>query len=468
MPREPGDAALRRAEEILSGAPFVARAVVVRAGDPPGPWAVAWPDEEELRRERFANLYENLRFRLENAATALPPAGRPRGWTIARAPLPVTPAGEPDRERLARELGSRPGRCWPADPPGRDPLPREWEALFRSCDRVPPGANLWRETSLEFDLGLDSLDRAAFVLSLGQHLGIEMGEEDLAAARTLGDLVELLSGRGVVPPPVPDRWPVRPEAVLEGPVDGAAGMARRLSRPHRLGWPLVLACLSVGRAVARRKLDLRAEGLERVRWGRRPLIVAQNHQSNIDPFLLGGVLPRNVLRDAFFVGFTGYFGRGAGRLPSLLFRVQPISADPGLLPGIRAALAGLRAGRVLCIYPEGERTWRGDLQPFRRGVAWLARASGAHVVPSAIVGAYRAWPRGWPFVPHPVRILFGPEIPPPGPGESDGEFLARLRTAIAGLLREGGADPRRGDPETWAHGPAAVRRRSVAREGGSR
>ncbi len=355
---------------------------------------------------------------------------------------------------------------------GRSPGPhaasREWEAVLRASDRVPAEADLWRESSLEFDLGLDSLDRAAFVLSLGELLGVELDERDLVAARTLGDLVDRLAARGVVPPAAPTPWRVRPEALLEGPVDGSTGMARRLRRPHGLGWPVVLGCLAAGRAAARRKLDLRVSGLDRVDWSRRPLIVAQNHQSNVDPFLLGGVLPLPVLRDAFFVGFTGYFGKGPGRIPSALFRVQPISADPGLLPGIRSALAGLRAGRVLCIYPEGERSWRGNLQPFRRGVAWLARASGAHVVPSAIVGAYQAWPRGWPFAPHPVRILFGPPIPPPGEGEGDAAFLARLRLAIAELLREGGADPERGDPETWRAGPPALRERSLAREEGPR
>ncbi len=468
MPRETGEEALRRAEEVLSGAQFVARAIVVRAGDPPGPWVVAWPDDDELREQGFANLYENLRFRLENAAMALPAGERPRGWTVARAPLPTTPRGRPDRERLSRELGRHPGRCWPAEPPRRTPLSRDWAAVFRACDRVPAGKDLWRETSLEFDLGLDSLDRAAFVLSLGEHLGVELDEADLALTRTLGDLADRLEARGITPPAAPGPWRVRPEALLEGPVNGSAGMARRLRRPHGLGWPVVLGCLAAGRAAARRKLNLRVSGLDRVDWNLRPLIVAQNHQSNVDPFLLGGVLPLPVLRDAFFVGFTGYFGKGPGRIPSALFRVQPISADPGLLPGIRSALAGLRAGRVLCIYPEGERSWRGNLQPFRRGVAWLARAAGAPVVPSAIVGAYQAWPRGWPFAPHPVRILFGPAVPPPAEGEDDGAFLARLREAIAALLREGGADPERGDPDTWSHGPPAARDASLARERGPR
>ena len=468
MPPQRGDFPLERVEEALSRARFVARAVVVPRGDPPRPWAVAWPDDEELRREGFCNLYENLRFRLENAAMELPAELRPTGWTIARAPLPLRPDGTPDRDRLAREIGPRPGRCWPTSPPGRTPLPDPWRRVIAACDRVPGEAPLVREASLEFDLGLDSLDRAAFVLSLGQLLGLELGEEALARARTLGDLVDLLEARGARPPGESRPWRVREQAVLEGPVDGSAGLARRLRRPRLLGWPAAFACIAAGLAAARRGLDLRAIGLDRVDWDRRPLIVAQNHQSNLDPFLLAGVLPIHVFADAFFVGFTGYFGRGPGRIPSTLFRVQPISADPGLLPGIRSALAGLRAGRVLCIYPEGERTWRGDLQPFRRGVAWLARAASAHVVPSAIVGAYQAWPRGWGLAPHPVRILFGSPLPPPAPGESDGEFLGRLREAIAALLREGGADPDRGDPETWAAGPPGLRGTTLAPGEGAR
>jgi 1-acyl-sn-glycerol-3-phosphate acyltransferase len=189
----------------------------------------------------------------------------------------------------------------------------------------------------------------------------------------------------------------------------------------------------------------------------RPLIVAQSHQSALDPGLLAIALPPSVQRQLAFLGYGPYFLRGAGRALRRPFRIHPIDADGLALSGLRAARMALDAGRILVIYPEGERSWDASLRPLRRGVAWLADETGASVVPSAIAGAYQAAPRGWPSGTHPVRMLLGEPLGPPG-AEGERAFLDELRARIAGLMRDLGVDPERGDPETWAHGPPSRRR----------
>ncbi|HMO12281.1 MAG TPA: lysophospholipid acyltransferase family protein, partial [Actinotalea sp.] len=112
------------------------------------------------------------------------------------------------------------------------------------------------------------------------------------------------------------------------------------------------------------------------------VVIAANHVSVIDGPLLHGVVPRDthllVKREAFR-GVVGAILRGAGQIP--VDRVTGRSA-------LEAALAVLRRGGAVGIFPEGGRG-DGAVQSVRAGVAWLAVHGGAPVVPVAILGTRR-------------------------------------------------------------------------------
>jgi long-chain acyl-CoA synthetase len=338
-------------------------------------------------------------------------------------------------------------------------LPDAWRALLRQLLRPARQPTEWiRSVSLELDLGLDSLDRLDFVLSVAAALGREMPDRDPAKLFTLGDLVDYF-GESSAGSRAPLAAPLAgvPQRVLEAG-DGRPPPA--IASPARLSWPVLRLIRAGGLVWARRKLDFEVQGTERVDWSLRPMIVAQNHQSLLDGVLLPLAVPARVHRELFSVGYAGYFSQGRGWWAGRLGRIEPIDADSWALTGLRAAAAALRSGRVMVIYPEGERSIDGSLKRFRRSVAWLAAYSGAHVVPSAVSGTFQAWPRGWSFVPHPVRMTFGRPLPPPsqlGDPVEETAWLEVLRGRIDGLMRELGTDPERGDPETWAHGPSGLR-----------
>jgi len=56
-------------------------------------------------------------------------------------------------------------------------------------------------------------------------------------------------------------------------------------------------------------------------------------------------------------------------------------------------LRRLDEGRVVCVYPEGERSWDGRIQPFRRGTIRVLLRAGVPVIPVGIDGTFDAWPR---------------------------------------------------------------------------
>ena len=80
-----------------------------------------------------------------------------------------------------------------------------------------------------------------------------------------------------------------------------------------------------------------------------------------------------------------------------LLRVVVVDPDANLIPAMRAGAFGLRHGRVLVLYPEGERTIDGTPKIFKKGAAILSIHLQVPIVPVAIEGFHEAWPRGKTF-----------------------------------------------------------------------
>jgi hypothetical protein len=78
---------------------------------------------------------------------------------------------------------------------------------------------------------------------------------------------------------------------------------------------------------------------------------------------------------------------------------------------MEVAIAALRAGMPVVLFPEGTRSEDGSMGPLRRGIVLIARQSGCPVVPVYIDGAFECWPRRrrWPQPGH-VQVLVGEPI----------------------------------------------------------
>jgi 1-acyl-sn-glycerol-3-phosphate acyltransferase len=120
-----------------------------------------------------------------------------------------------------------------------------------------------------------------------------------------------------------------------------------------------------------------------------PFIMVSNHESVLDPLLIGSSIPRPIHSMAKSTQFASPLMR---RIMTHCFAypVRRYRVDP---QAVRTTLRRLRDGHSIHIYPEGERTWDGTLQHFRAGTIRLILKAGVPVVPCAIAGAYEAWPR---------------------------------------------------------------------------
>jgi 1-acyl-sn-glycerol-3-phosphate acyltransferase len=139
-----------------------------------------------------------------------------------------------------------------------------------------------------------------------------------------------------------------------------------------------------------------AEGLENVPDDR-PAILASNHLSFSDSFFFPVMVPRKVT----FLAKSEYFTTPGlkGRISRIFFcGLGMVPIDRTSSDGSRAALiSGLRVlqqGKLLGIYPEGTRSPDGRLYRGKTGVARLALASGAVVLPCAMINTDRIQPPG--------------------------------------------------------------------------
>ncbi len=122
-----------------------------------------------------------------------------------------------------------------------------------------------------------------------------------------------------------------------------------------------------------------------------PLLIVANHQSFLDPPILGA--PLFARRHLDYIARVGLFANPLfGRFLRGLNAI-PIRQDEPDAGAIREALRRLERGRAVVVFAEGSRSPDGRMCPFKRGAALLVRRARCPVLCAAIEGAYDAWPR---------------------------------------------------------------------------
>ena len=147
---------------------------------------------------------------------------------------------------------------------------------------------------------------------------------------------------------------------------------------------------------------------------RGPLLLASNHRSFLDPFVIGMLVRRPVYymakRELFERRWQAWILNALGAFP-----VDRGAGDRDAMETARAILA---RGDCVVVFPEGTRVRPGPLGEPRRGVGRLALETGAPIAPIAVLGTEDVR-RGWRIRSRRVRVRAGrPLLLPTAMGSS--------------------------------------------------
>jgi long-chain acyl-CoA synthetase len=405
--------------------------------------AVVVPNFDFLKAKKIANAKEILRDEIGGLSNQLPHYKRLMSYQIQKDPLPRTTSRKIKRLELkslieAGQLGGMESSTVPAaisledralqeSAVGQEVLGCLRETYHRDMPITP-------NMNLELDLGFDSMERVELLASLEQILNLRLPEEFGAEILSVRDLISRL-------------------AALAG-ISSGGGAVFRQSWQHILSeeslaleekWKVRLtghlislfkySCLRlIYWSLFRVFLRLETRGLQNIP-AKGPYLLCPNHLSYIDAFIVMSVLPYRLFRRFFFVGYSEFFASWFMKLLARLANIVPVDPDAHLLRAMRAGAYGLRRGHILCIFPEGGRSFDGNLQEFKKGAAILAHEIGVPIVPVGIRGTYEVWARSsYRIRPHKVILSFGQPLEP-GQRASADPYQAEIEALRAAVVK---------------------------------
>jgi len=413
-------------EEYYRESPFIKEAGVFMSSQE-NLRAVIVPNFDEFQKKGMINVYEKIKWDVENISKELPSYKRILGFVLTKEELPKTRLGKIKRFQLAtiyqkeEKKETAPKNSQQPDSENtlyKNPIGRQVVDFLRKelkLNRVPQSTD-----HLELDFGIDSLTRVELISGLEQLFKIRMSEEAFAQVATVGELVAAVSNlmveqtpQDIIEKSLKTSWAeiltVESDPQQFQQLDLDPGWLE-----HAFGYVVRRFIFLVFKIFGRIKIINQQHLPEQG-----PYIICCNHSSYLDAFAVICGLTDKVAMQTYFIGLKDIFLHPAVRWAMRLGRLIPIDASNELMKAMQSAAFLLKYNKIICIFPEGQRSIDGEVKVFKKGIGILAKELQVPVVPAAIDGTYQAWPRTAQFPrAHQMKIIFGQPI-------SSKEFLSR-------------------------------------------
>ncbi len=389
------------------------------------------PDMEYAKEQNIANIYEFIKWEINEASAKLPPYMRIKGFTLYAEPLPKTPLGKLKRfliKDIVKELDK--GKKGDAAVQGdyKDDIEKSVvESVRKILDNDQAiGIN----DNLELDLGIDSLKRVELMVELERKFSTQLSNDFALQVQTVGDIIEGIRGA--------ENRGYREESNSLRGLDEILSKAPSSEDIDSTGLnnsKLNTIAAETGlvglRVIFKTYFRGEVKGLENLPVP--PFIICPNHSSYLDAFFLASMIPLSIRKELYFQGVKKFF---TGPLLSDFAKtaqVIPIDPDAYLTKALSLSSYLLREGKSLCIFPEGGRTFDGNIAQFKKGIAILSLFCNAPIVPAHISGSYKSMPRG-ARMPKPVKLTL--QIGKPiNPDDSDNDVSDKYQN-LADKVRE--------------------------------
>ncbi len=264
--------------------------------------------------------------------------------------------------------------------------------------------------NLELDIGLDSLGKIELIVLLEKMFSVKLPDTFLSDVQTVQDLVQKVRGVGTG-----QGGEVHPAGTWKQllTTDPELHDRKKVGLHHgKAGRLILVSGLLIVKAVMKILFRLKVHGIANIPE-KGPYIITPNHVSYLDGFSVGAALPTRIFEQLFSLGmqkfFTGAFKGSFARLAHVI----PIDTESSLNKAMQISAYVLRSGKSLIIFPEGGRSFDGELMEFKKGVGILSTELDVPVIPASINGTFKALPRGavWPRFSE-IRVEFGKPLHP--------------------------------------------------------
>ncbi len=368
-------------------------------------------DNAAVEKFRVVNIEDHLKWKaLDCYNLAVPTHERIMDLQITSEPLPRTRLGKLKRFKIQSLSHKNPAKM-SDHTTDSDSVSRSILDFLTELSTQ----NVTVDKHLELDLGLDSLDKIEFQVFLESTFDLELADDDFSRLSKVGDIIQHIRHQGNTAENHSISW----KDILSQPLEDFAPQAAP-------GSALLFRILA--RPLFKTYFRLKVEGFQNL--PRSPFILVANHQSYLDGLLLAALMPQKILNHTFFFAKEKQFYHSmTGRYLAKGLNVVEVNLDRGMKTTILKIAAILKTGRNMVIFPEGMRSRDGRMAPFKRSFAILSRELKVPVVPVAIRGTYRLYPRGrlWPR-PGTVTFKF---MPPTTPVSDDyADFTRGIREQI--------------------------------------
>ena len=271
--------------------------------------------------------------------------------------------------------------------------------------------------NLETDLAMDSLDKVAMQGFIEQTFGMKISADEIMRHASVSALADHIAQTKT-------RMEVAEDMNWHDILNMDSKPSGQLSQMPLIGRAFTALC----RGIYRLMFHPQVKGLDNIPTDR-PVIFAPNHQSYLDGPLVVTSFSSATLRKTYFYAKKEHIRNPLSRFMARNHNV--VVMDMSTLKDSISHLAKiLQQGGNLVIFPEGTRTHDGQVGPFKKTFAILAKELGISVVPVRITGAFEAWPRTSKLPRcHQVTVEYLPPVQPQSQETYD-ELAARVRKAL--------------------------------------
>lgn len=280
------------------------------------------------------------------------------------------------------------------------------------------GQEVYPDDRLADDLALDSLSRITLIVYLENTFGLNLPEENLTRFERVRDLADHIRAYKTRHKHEIVNWTHILKEKIHFKVP-KAGISFNFTN-----WTY--------RFLVKSFLRLRVKGLENIPEG--PCIIAPNHQSFLDGFVVASAIQRKVMRETYFYAKEKHWKSAFKRFMARKNNVILMDINKDLKLSLQKMAEVLRTNKKLIIFPEGTRTSDGQMGDFKQTFAILACELKVPVIPVAISGSYDALPAGksFPRLFRKVKVSFLPTVNPEN--LSYKEVMEKVQALVFGQL----------------------------------